>query len=127
MRSCSCIRTIRNRSCRLARPSNVIITRLLRGWFRMTRQRSGLDFRGMEACLDYREWLSYDPMTGIFRWLKSNGGRARVGAAAGCQMTIGYVCIRVCKILLYAHRLAWWFHYGQFPKNQVDHINGNRA
>jgi hypothetical protein len=42
-------------------------------------------------------------------------------------MPIGYVCIRVCKVFLYAHRLAWWFHYGQFPKDQVDHINGNRA
>lgn len=24
-----------------------------------------------------------------------------------------------------AHRVAWFLHYGSWPKNQIDHINGN--
>lgn len=25
------------------------------------------------------------------------------------------------------HRLAWWFHYGKWPDNQIDHINGDKG
>jgi len=66
-------------------------------------------------------------MTGIFRWLKSNGGKAYLGEIAGCQMLVGYIHIKLGKVDIYAHRIAWWFHYGQFPKDQVDHIKGNKA
>lgn len=26
---------------------------------------------------------------------------------------------------IFAHRFAWFMHYGQLPKNQIDHIDGN--
>jgi hypothetical protein len=25
------------------------------------------------------------------------------------------------------HRLGWYLHYGELPKNQIDHIDGNRS
>lgn len=28
---------------------------------------------------------------------------------------------------LYVHRLAWALHYGAWPKNEIDHINGVKS
>jgi len=33
----------------------------------------------------------------------------------------GYVCYKMS-----AHRVAWFLHYGKWPKGFIDHINGNR-
>lgn len=30
------------------------------------------------------------------------------------------------KYMLRLHRLAWYLHYGELPKNHVDHIDGNK-
>lgn len=43
----------------------------------------------------------------------------------------GYTSIRLKynnkKYFLTAHRVGWLLYYGQWPKKQIDHINGNRA
>jgi len=31
------------------------------------------------------------------------------------------------KYNIYAHRLAWFLHYGRLPNNQIDHIDGCRT
>ena len=36
-----------------------------------------------------------------------------------------YISIRVFHKLYLAHRLAWLFHYGVWPEDEVDHIDGN--
>jgi hypothetical protein len=41
--------------------------------------------------------------------------------------TLGYVVIGAMKNQFYAHRLAWFYMTGRWPKEQIDHINGNRA
>jgi hypothetical protein len=38
----------------------------------------------------------------------------------------GYFVTRVYGTAMLIHRVAWLLHYGEFPKNQLDHINGNR-
>lgn len=73
-----------------------------------------------------RELLDYEPATGIFT-NKFSRGRARSGAEAGCLNALGYVRICVDGVDYTGHRLAWLFHYGEMPKDQIDHINGNRA
>jgi hypothetical protein len=70
--------------------------------------------------------LNYDPETGIITW-KRNIGRARAGKEAGTICEHGYRQLQVEGVRYYAHRLAWFFAYGQWPADQIDHINGDRA
>lgn len=75
---------------------------------------------------ELKKLLRYDPETGEFKWL--NGGRWNhlSGQKAGTTNTSGYLVIRIAGKLYYAHRLAWLYHYGEFPK-ELDHINGLKA
>jgi hypothetical protein len=76
-----------------------------------------------------QEFLSYDPSTGMFTRLKGTGK----GAAAGTQTlgaidnSTGYRRICVCGKQYYAHRLAWLYMTGAFPKAQIDHKNQVRS
>jgi hypothetical protein len=70
-----------------------------------------------------KELLSYDPGTGVFHWI------ARNGAAAGSYTIRGnkkeYLRISIDGKRYQAHRLAWLYAYGEWPKDQIDHINQN--
>ncbi|TIW28719.1 MAG: HNH endonuclease [Mesorhizobium sp.] len=70
-----------------------------------------------------QELLSYDPDTGIFRWLP---GTKLAGAIAGSRAVLGYWVIGVADKSYKAHRLAHLYMTGAFPTDQIDHINGNR-
>lgn len=70
--------------------------------------------------------LSYDPETGEFVRLKSKR-RDLVGAKAGSINENGYSQVTVEKRTYYGHRLAWLFHYGEWPTGEIDHIDGDRA
>lgn len=69
--------------------------------------------------------LSYDPDTGIFKWLDCNRNH-RDDNVAGSKRLNGYISIRVDYSLYYAHRLAWLYMTGDWPKDQIDHINRTR-
>jgi hypothetical protein len=69
------------------------------------------------------EVLSYDPMTGVFRWLAQLSASVIVGTEAGCINKSGYRVIRVDGRLYYAHRLAWLYMTGKMPPRQIDHRN----
>lgn len=70
--------------------------------------------------------LDYSPSTGIFKW-KVDRRRKCIGQKAGGESTSrGYQRIKIDQKRYYSHRLAWLFVYGQWPGNEIDHINGIR-
>jgi len=78
-----------------------------------------------------RALLRYDASTGVIYWLYRAGvcrtwNTRYAGTAAGSLDTKGYLAIKVNGRLYRAHRLAWILHYGEWPSDEVDHINGIR-
>lgn len=69
-----------------------------------------------------KEVLSYAPRSGIFTWRVAHP-RAPVGAAAGAVDAYGYTVIRIDGVLYKAHRLAWLYTHGCWPRMHLDHIN----
>jgi len=74
--------------------------------------------------------LSYNSETGVFVWLQQRHPRYPIGSQAGISETrvpgYGYIIICLDGIPYKAHRLAWLYVTGQHPKNQIDHINGDK-
>jgi hypothetical protein len=64
--------------------------------------------------------LSYSKETGVFVWL-IDSGRARIGKVAGHVRKDGYVQIIIDKVKYKAHRLAWFYVTGEWPKGRLDH------
>ena len=74
-----------------------------------------------------RSILNYDPETGIFTRKVRTANSVKVGDVAGCSNGDGYLRLRLQSRLFYAHRLAWLYMYGEWPKGQIDHINRDRS
>lgn len=72
-----------------------------------------------------KELLNYDPLTGVFSWLVPKH-KCVVGEPCGSPHCKGYVQLRVEGYNYLAHRLAFLYMLGVFPKNGVDHIDGVR-
>lgn len=70
--------------------------------------------------------LHYNPKTGIFTRKISAGGR-KVGSIAGRPNNIDYIRIGINGTDYLAHRLAFLYMTGSFPKDQVDHTNQKRS
>jgi hypothetical protein len=73
-----------------------------------------------------KKLLSYDPETGEFTRLLALCNKVKIGEAAGGKHHSGYVHIRVDGHKYMAHRLAFLYMKGEFPKGDCDHINGAR-
>lgn len=75
------------------------------------------------AHLRVREVYDYDSATGIFKY-KINRGSKRAGDVAGTLNADGYVQLRFENKLTYAHRLAFLWMTGEWPRADVDHKDG---
>jgi hypothetical protein len=69
-----------------------------------------------------KEYLSYNPNTGVFIWIKPIC-KYPINMTAGNKRADGRITIRFNNKRYYAHRLAWYFSYGEFPNRSIDHIN----
>lgn len=77
----------------------------------------------------FKDYLHYDPTTGIFTWIKKPSKKIAIGSRAGSiNKKDGYRAIYFQGKNYAEHRLAWYFYYGKFPdtKNHIDHINHNK-
>ena len=70
-----------------------------------------------------KELLDYDPCTGNFYRKVALTNSVKIGDIAGSKNQKGYLEIWVDGKRYYAHRLAWLIETGEFPKEQIDHIN----
>ena len=68
----------------------------------------------------------YCPETGQLTWKISPARSVQAGSVAG-KPSFGYVLIGYKGFLYMAHRLAWLYCHGAFPKKFLDHIDGDRA
>ena len=79
-----------------------------------------------------RSVLDYDPQTGILRWRhrwdRPQQWNTRYSGTVAGQINNGYRCIQVerDKGAYNAARLAWLYVTGEWPLDQIDHINGIR-
>lgn len=73
------------------------------------------------------QYLSYDADTGLLTWKRHvSYSSNKPGKVAGHRGLRGYVTVRLSGIINYAHRVAWYLHYGTWPEKYIDHINGVR-
>lgn len=72
-----------------------------------------------------RDLVHYDLDTGIFTWRFGRAGASQ-GAVIGRinRLRRGYRYVCVDRGVYSAHRLAWFYVHGRWPKADVDHING---
>lgn len=86
-----------------------------------------MDYNYLNETLTYEELrrlLFYDPKTGIFRRrIKIKKSSFSAGTIAGSVSMHGYIKIYVNGTTYLAHRLAWLYMTGSWPKAQIDHKN----
>ena len=70
-----------------------------------------------------KECFNYNHETGVFTRKLSPAKNAQKGSIAGSLGKNGYLVFRVDGKIYQSHRLAWLYVYGEFPKNEIDHIN----
>ena len=73
-----------------------------------------------------RHLLLYLPETGGWFWLNPPNHNTRLlGCSAGTRHSDGYLMIRIRGKAYYSHRLAFLYMTGEWPLEEVDHIDRN--
>lgn len=70
--------------------------------------------------------VTYDPDSGNFVW-RTSSGTVKAGYRSKSLDTSGYFQIQILGKRYLHHRLAFLYMTGQFPLEEVDHINGIRT
>lgn len=73
-----------------------------------------------------RGLLQYDPETGVFVWRVDRQANKLKGKVAG-RMIGPYWSLNLFNRNHSAHRVAWLYVHGEWPKHQIDHINGDKT
>lgn len=72
------------------------------------------------------ELLEYNPVTGVFTRKVARRGFAK-GSVAGSLKKDGCIHIKIDGKMYLAHRLVFLLETGNFPKEMVDHVDGDRS
>ena len=67
-----------------------------------------------------REYLDYDPNTGIWRWKKAAYKTVKIGTITGASGVIGFRGKNYRT-----SRLAWLYMKGRWPRSLIDHKDTN--
>jgi hypothetical protein len=73
-----------------------------------------------------KELFSYDEETGKFSRIV-RCGRMSVGVVDNVPAFFGYIYIAIDGSKYMAHRLAWFYVHGEWPKEEIDHIDGDKT
>jgi hypothetical protein len=84
---------------------------------------------------DLRQLFRYDAATGnLYRLPKPQTSRFNkqyntcyAGKSAGNIQLDGYLSTSICGKRIKNHRIAWALYYGEWPADQIDHINHIRT
>jgi len=73
--------------------------------------------------------MTYDPDEGTFEWNSYRSGvpKSKGKNAGTFNKGNGYIFIGIDYKSYTAHRLAWFYMTGNWPKDQIDHMDGNRT
>lgn len=78
-----------------------------------------------------RKLLRYEPRDGKFYWNERGNpqwdARWAKKEALTARDVRGYRVGNILGRVRYAHRVAWALYTGEWPRDQIDHINGDRA
>ena len=81
-----------------------------------------MKYRPMPPLEELKEFLDYNPDTGIFTWIKKLCKKIKVGQEAGSKHPKGYISIQFKGQLYLSHRIAYYMYHGVDPlEKMVDH------
>ena len=69
-----------------------------------------------------KEEAKYNKSTGEFYRIKEKTHR-NLDSPIGANTTSRYKCLTYNQIKYQLHKLAWYFEYGIYPREQIDHID----
>ncbi|WP_440863699.1 hypothetical protein [Symbiopectobacterium purcellii] len=72
---------------------------------------------------DLKRIVSYDPDSGLFKRKVAFRKTHPIGSVIGTFDKDGYLRGSVLGKKFQLHRLAWFYHYCQFPLRCIDHID----
>ena len=90
-------------------------------------------FPGQPSPQELRELLEYFPETGVIIRrprvgpIKKSQRLSDAGTVFGSKTLDGYLRGSIRGQGIMAHRVAWTLHYGEWPTQFIDHINGDRT
>jgi len=73
---------------------------------------------------ELKRYLRYNAKSGVFQWIV---GPNKHKEFAGTVNSLGYVVITINSNRYLAHRLAYLYEFGEFPSENIDHINRVRS
>ena len=77
---------------------------------------------------ELKEFLDYNPDTGIVTWIKARGKRSDlVGKEVGCIDKQGYREFRFNGVLYFINRIAYYMYHSEDPPCGVDHQDRNKS
>lgn len=74
-----------------------------------------------------REVVSYCPDSGCMIWRVPLSRNSKVGHEVGSIGAKGYRMVGIDHRYYLVHRLAWLYHFGCWPSEFIDHINGDKS